>query len=81
MKSFYDEGKNCRVYKCPVCGYEYHDYYDYKERKMNNEKSFLVMEEKLRYNKPIDYAPSELVVLTHYACPNCGVLQIDTSDI
>lgn len=81
MKSSYDSENKCRVYKCPVCGHTYHEYYDYDERRQNTEEPFIVMAEVLLYDKPHDYAPNELVRLYHYACPKCGVLQIDLNDV
>jgi rubredoxin len=81
MKSSYDNENNCRVYTCPVCGYVYHEYYDYTKSRQNPEEPFIAMAEVLLYDKPRDYAPNELVRLQHYACPKCGILQIDTSDV
>ncbi len=81
MKSSYDNENNCRVMKCPVCGHTYHDYYDYSKSNTNSEEPFIVMEEVLLYEEPRDYAPNALVRLQHYACPKCGILQIDVNDI
>ena len=81
MKSSYDNENNCSVYTCPICGYVYHEYYDYKQQQMNNEEPFIEMAEVLLFEKARDWAPKELIRCKHYACPRCGVLQIDTSEI
>ncbi len=81
MKSSYDNENNCRVMKCPVCKYKYHEYYDYSKQRLNNEEPFIRMEEVLLYEEPRDYGPNALVRLQHYACPKCGILQIDVNDI
>ena len=81
MKSHYDNESNCRVFVCPVCSYVYHEYSDYSKQKMNTEQPFLLMTQPLLYEKPRDYAPAELLRVTHYACPKCGVLQIDLTDV
>ena len=81
MRTFYDSNKCCTVYTCPHCNYTYHEYFDYKKRTENQEKPFIVLVEKLFYFKPRDYAEDEAKRLYHYACPGCGILQIDTSDI
>lgn len=81
MKSSYDNENVCRIYKCPVCGHVYHEYYNHEKAIANKEEPFIVMAEVLLYDKPRDYAPNELIRLQHYACPKCGILQIDVNDI
>lgn len=80
MKAYYDNNAECIVYTCPHCNHIYHEYYDYKKRTENQEKPFLILDDKLLYFKPRDYAEDEAKRLYHYACPNCGILQIDVSD-
>lgn len=81
MKSSYDNENNCRVYTCPVCGHVYHEYYDYTKNQTNSEEPFIKLAEVLLYEKPRDYGPDELVRVYHYACPKCGILQVDVNDI
>ena len=81
MRTFYDGNKCCTVYICPHCNYTYHEYSDYKKYTANQEKPFIVLDEKLLYFKPRDYEEDEAKRLYHYACPSCGILQIDVSDI
>lgn len=70
-----------RIYFCPNCNYTYQEYFDYKKQATNYNKPFIVLEGTLMYFKPRDYAPDKAIKLYHYACPECGILQIDTSDI
>lgn len=81
MKSSYDADNNCRVYECPVCGYVYHEYYNYTQQKTNEEKPFIALPEPLLIKTPRDYNAMQVTRIIHYACPQCGILQIDTSDI
>ena len=81
MNSLYDNENNCRVYTCPVCGHVYHEYYDYAKNQENKEEPFIKLAEVLLYERARDYAPNELVRVYHYACPKCGVCQIDLSSI
>ena len=81
MITFYDSNKRCTVYTCPHCNYTYHEYCDYKKQTENVEKPFIILDDKLLYFKPHDYEADETRRLYHYACPNCGILQIDVSDI
>lgn len=78
MKSHYDNESNCRVFVCPVCSYVYHEYYSDKQ---DENEPFICMSQPLLYEKPRDWAPAELMRVTHYACPKCGVLQIDLTDV
>lgn len=81
MKTTYDDDSNCEIWKCPVCGYEYHEYYDYPKQSVNTEKPFIKLLEPLLYEEQHDWHPNEIVRCPQYACPQCGILQIDVRDI
>ena len=77
MRTFYDSNKCCIVYTCPHCNYSYHQYSDYDKQYVNNEEPFIKMCEVLLTETP----NRGLTRLPQYACPSCGILQIDVSDI
>lgn len=77
MRTFYDSNKCCTVYTCPHCNYTYHEYSDYDKHTDNNEEPFIVMCEVLLTGT----SDGRLIRLPQYACPSCGILQIDTSDV
>ena len=77
MRTFYDSNKCCTVYTCPHCNYTYHEYMDYKEHLSNNEEPFIQMCEVLL----TETSDRRIIKLLQYACPSCGILQIDVSDI
>ena len=81
MKTNFDADNNCTIYTCSVCGHVYHEYYDYDNCIRNKEKPFIKMEEPLLRTVERDYAPNTLERINQYACPICGVLQINTSAI
>lgn len=76
MRTFYDANKCCTVYTCPHCNYTYHEYTDYDKHLRNIEQPFIQMWEVL-----LPTSDGRLTRLPQYACPECGILQIDTSDI
>ena len=73
----FDEKNSCEVYKCNVCGHTYHYYYNYEKRIYNKEKPFIKMAESLLHVRSMDWEPDKIKTVTQYACPICGVLQID----
>ena len=81
MNSFFDTENNCEIWKCPVCGYEYHEYYDYSKQSLNTEKPFIRLAEPLLYEKQYDWHPKEIVRCYQYACPKCGILQVNVSEL
>lgn len=77
MRTFYDGNKCCTVYTCPHCNYNYHEYSDYDKQSNNNEEPFIQMCEVLLTETSYE----KIARLPQYACPSCGILQIDVSDI
>ena len=77
MRTFYDGNKCCTVYTCPHCNYTYHEYTDYDEQLRTNEQPFIQLCEVLLF----ETADGRVNQLRQYACPECGILQIDTSDV
>lgn len=75
MKSIWSDG--CRIMVCPVCNHTHKD--DFKG---NTEgEPFIRLAEPLLYEEERDYAPSRILRVPHYACPECGTTQIDLSDV
>lgn len=83
MDSKSDYFADYREYKCPACGYTYHEYYTKETQDKNPEKPFILAigESFYRYDK--DPMTGEDTTRRHgiYACPICGVLQIDVNHI
>ena len=77
MRTFYDGNKCCTVYTCPHCNYTYHEYSDYDKQTINEEEAFIQVCEVLL----TETGDGRIIRLPQYACPNCGILQIDVSDI
>ena len=77
----YDDDNHCEVYTCGVCGHTYHYYYDYDKRVDYDEKPFVRMEETLLHTVERPWEPNRLEKISQYACPVCGVLQVDTTAI
>ena len=78
MRTYYDPSNECTVYRCPNCSTVYHEYTDYEKQKNNTEHPFIKLEQPLLYE---DSEQGHVRRLYHYACPSCGMLQIDMSDI
>ena len=76
MRTYYDGNRCCTVYTCPHCNYTYHEYSDYDKQSNNNADSFIQICEVL--TETCDRRVNRLPL---YACPECGILQIDVSDI
>lgn len=81
MKRSFDSENNCTVYSCPFCGHEYHEYYDYSKSVENKEEPFIEMKELLLYDDEVDWGPKRVATCHQYACPKCGILQIDTLEL
>lgn len=77
MRTFYDGNKCCTVYTCPHCNYTYHEYSDYDKQTVNEEEAFIQMCEVLL----TETSDGRITRLPQYACPGCGILQIDMSDM
>ena len=77
MRTYYEGNKCCTVYTCPHCNYTYHEYSDYNKQSDNNEKPFIQLCEVLL----TETSDERIIRLPQYACPNCGILQVDVSDI
>lgn len=77
----FDSDNHRTIYKCKVCGHTYVEYYDYKKTSQDNGEPFIKMEEPLLRTVSIDWGPNRIERVTQYACPKCGVLQIDTGSI
>lgn len=81
MKINYDSDNNCEVYTCGVCGYIYHYHYDYDKQVDNAEKPFVKLEEPLLHTVSRSWEPDRIERIYQYACPICGVLQIDVNSL
>ena len=73
----YDNDNHCEIHTCGVCGHTYHYYYDYDKQTENTEKPFIKMNDRLFYEVEVPWQSNRIVQAAHYACPICGVLQID----
>lgn len=63
-------------YKCPVCGYEYHEYTGSSQQKTTaGSDPFIELHTKATYTTG-SYYTRRLEETTIYACPKCGTLQI-----
>ena len=75
----YNQDTNCEVYTCSVCGHVYHNYYDFDKQAANREAPFVKLEEPLLMTVSCDWGPDGIERVSQYACPVCGVLQVDTN--
>ena len=77
MKSNYNHEDEYVEYECGCCKYSYKEYWkttsNYGERK----EPFISGETEFLCTEKIDYYPDRLIKKTIYACPKCGVLQIE----
>ena len=78
MRTYYHPLEECTVYQCPNCSTVYHEYSDYEKQKNNTELPFIKLEQPLLYEDPDQ---GHVRRLYHYACPHCGMLQIDLTDL
>ena len=78
MRTYYSPLEECTIYRCPNCSTVYHEYSDYEKQKNNIEHPFIKLEQPLLYE---DSEQGHVRRLYHYACPHCGMLQIDLTDL
>lgn len=81
MKINYDSDNNCETYVCSVCGYTYNHYYDYGKQADNEEQHFVKLEEPLLHTVSRSWEPDKIERIYQYACPMCGVLQVDVNSL
>lgn len=81
MRVSYDSDNHCETYVCGVCGYTYNYYYDYDKRVDNTEEPFIKLEEPLLHTVSRAWEPDRIEKIYQYACPRCGVLQVDTKSL
>ena len=75
----YVPNTNCEVYTCGVCGYVYTEYYNHNKQVANREAPFVKLEEPLLRTVSCDWGPDGIERISQYACPICGVLQVDAN--
>ena len=80
MKISYDDNIHCKTYVCDICGYTYNYYYDYNKQIDNTEEPFILKELLLRKVHRY-WEPNRIERLYKYACPKCGVLQVDIKSL
>lgn len=77
MKSNYNYDEGVNEYVCPVCGYKYVEETRYNGKILEGDEEFIEMEDfKFHSTDNSDYYPRTRHH-TIYACPKCGVLQLD----
>lgn len=81
MKITYDSDNNCEIYTCGICGYTYHKYYTYSKQVFNEEEPFVKLEEPLLHTVSRAWEPDRIERISQYACPKCGVLQVDVKSL
>ena len=86
MRQHYDESLNAFIRRCPHCGYQHIepfciDKLSDEEREYmyrhTGDKPFIEGVAKFMHKVEHSYAPSTIEEKTVYACPNCGILQIN----
>lgn len=83
----YDHDCKFILYECTVCKYTHKEYYNsntlYTEfdKMAYGKDPFIKGETEFLYQEKMDYGPSRLTKQTVYACPRCGVLQIDVDGV
>jgi hypothetical protein len=85
MKTNFNYENSTEVSECSICGYKHKKYYrkhTYEEQQNDissgfGDEEFLTGETEFLYSEKVDYAPDRLVKKIIYACPKCGVLQIE----
>lgn len=78
MRISYDIDNHCETYVCGVCGYTYNHYYDCDKQVDNTDAPFVKLEEPLLHTVSRGWGPDRIERIHQYACPKCGVLQVDT---
>lgn len=77
MTTYFDPTNRCMVFSCPHCNTVYHEYVDYDKQLTNTEVPFVRLAEVLL----TETSDETITRLPQYACPGCGILQIDVSDL
>lgn len=78
MTTYFDPTNRCTVFSCPHCNTVYHEYVDYDKQLTNTEVPFIRLADVLLY---VNDRNEHTHRLYQYACPQCGIVQIDTSDL
>lgn len=78
--------KDCLIQTCSFCGYKYKEkFYNHPTRYTVDDgfgqEPFMAGVIKFIYEEERGYASSNTVQETVYACPKCGVLQIENEDL
>lgn len=77
MKKTYDWNEDTITCTCPVCGYKHTKEMNYTQKTIEGDETFIKMENiELNSTDRSYYYPSHNTH-TIYACPKCGVLQIE----
>lgn len=77
---------NERIYTCSFCGYKYKEkFYGHPSRYTIDEgfgkEPFKGGINHFIYKEEQDYGPGKTVTATVYACPRCGILQIENETL
>lgn len=81
MKICFSNEINGKTYTCSVCGYTYNYYYNHDEQVNNEAEPFVELEEPLLHTVGKGWEPDRIERIFQYACPKCGVLQVDTNSL
>jgi predicted RNA-binding Zn-ribbon protein involved in translation (DUF1610 family) len=77
MKSDYNYDENTKTYTCPVCGYKRIEEMKYDGKILEGDEPFIEMENFALHSTSRDgYYPTPHTH-TVYACPKCGILQLN----
>lgn len=75
MEREYDAERHAGIYTCSHCHYKYADV-DWEQRKSDEgNQPFIAMEERMHSGDSCWYGQNESHAV--YACPKCGILQIE----
>ena len=81
MRINYDSDIDGQTYTCDVCGYTYNYYFDHNKQANNKEEPFVQLEEYLLRTVRKSWEPERVERISQYACPKCGVLQVDVNSL
>ena len=78
--------KDCLIQTCSFCGYKYKEKYHNHPTRYTIDEGFGKVKFKTCINQFIymeerDYDPDTTVKETVYACPRCGILQIENETL
>ena len=71
---------NLHMYDCAACGYSYMEETT-PDGIRNYGTPFIEVTDKLLYVKSIEFDSDKIVKLSQYICPQCGILQVCTTDL